>query len=130
MKRAIKHPDVKDDFSLAPYSAAILDGNYLFISGQVPFDYLQKEWKFGTIESETNKVFDNLIKVLEASNCTLNDVVKTTVFLKDLDDFDAFNKVYATYFKGIKPARSTVQVGLGAGMKVEIEAIAKINKAD
>ena len=106
-----------------PYSHAVAAGGFVFISGQGPFT--SDGVAYGTLEEETHKVFENLQKVLAAAGCTLKDVVKTTVFLGDMNDFPAFNTVYQTYFPEEPPARSTIQAGrLPLDIKVEIEAIA------
>ena len=82
---------------------------------------------YGTLEEETHKTFENLEKVLAAAECSLADVVKTTVFLADMNDFAAFNTIYREYFPANPPARSCVQVGrLPLDIKVEIEAVALV----
>lgn len=106
-----------------PYSHAVAVGDLVFVSGQGPFTH--EGVAYGTLEEETHKVFENLKKVLAAAGCTLDDVVKTTCFLANMDDFPAFNAVYETYFGESKPARSTIQAGrLPLDIKIEIEAIA------
>jgi len=112
--------------AIGPYSQAIRIGNLLFTSGQIPLtpegDLVQ-----GGIEEQTHQIFRNLQAVLAEAGCTLSDVVKTTVFLKDMNDFVAFNAVYASYFGDHKPARSTVEVArLPRDVRVEIELIAAI----
>jgi len=112
--------------AIGPYSQAIRIGNLLFTSGQIPLtpegDLVQ-----GGIEEQTHQIFRNLQAVLAETGCTLSDVVKTTVFLKDMNDFVAFNAVYASYFGDHKPARSTVEVArLPRDVRVEIELIAAI----
>ena len=82
----------------------------------------------GTIEEETRLTLDNIKAIIETAGGTMNDVVKCTAHLSDIKDFDAYNKVYAEYFTGIKPARTTVQSVLAEGIKVEIDAIVKINE--
>ncbi|HEY3320820.1 MAG TPA: Rid family detoxifying hydrolase [Planctomycetota bacterium] len=109
---------------LGPYSPAVVCNNMVFVSGQIPTD------SFGTIvgssiEAATQQALDNLRSVLVAAGCTPAAVVKTTVFLTDLADFDGMNRTYATFFGSHRPARSTVQVSkLPAGARVEIECIA------
>ena len=80
----------------------------------------------GTIEEETRRTLENIKSILEAANFSMENVVKCTVHLSDINDFDRFNKIYEQYFPGIKPARTTVQSVLGQGIKVEIDCIAKI----
>lgn len=109
---------------MGPYSPAAAAGNYLFLSGQIPKDAAGK--MIGdTIENATKQVLENVKTVLAAGGCGFTDVVKCTVFMQDLNDFDGMNKIYASYFGDHRPARSTVQVAkLPAGARVEIECIA------
>jgi len=111
---------------IGPYQQAIKAGNLVFTSGQIPISPQTGEVDAGGIEDQTRRVIDNLKAVLEAAGSSLDQVVKTTVFLRDMDDFPAMNKVYATYFKAESaPARSTVQVArLPRNVAVEIEAVA------
>jgi 2-iminobutanoate/2-iminopropanoate deaminase len=109
--------------AIGPYSQAVAVGSLLFTSGQIPLraDGTLVE---GGIEMQTQQVMDNLRAVAEAAGATLGKVIKTTVFLKDLQDFVAMNNIYATAFAGHSPARSTVQVArLPRDVLVEIEAI-------
>lgn len=120
-KECINAPDGPP--AKGPYSHVVAAGDFVFVSGQGPFT--DDGVAYGTLEAETHKVFENLKKVLAAAGCGLDDVVKTTVFLADMNDFPAFNAVYATYFTANPPARSTIQAGrLPLDIKVEIEAIA------
>jgi 2-iminobutanoate/2-iminopropanoate deaminase len=110
---------------IGPYSAGVRVGNLVFTAGQIGLDPASGEVVSGGIEAETHRVFQNLRGVLEAAGSSLDQVVKTTVFLRDMADFARMNAVYAGYFKGNYPARSTVQAaGLPKGVAVEIEAIA------
>jgi len=115
--------------AIGPYSQAIRTGNTLYTSGQIPIDPSTGELVAGGIEAQTTRALDNLKAVLVAASLDFADVIKTTVFLKDLADFAAMNAIYATYFAPegiIAPARSTVQVAaLPKGSLVEIECIAK-----
>jgi 2-iminobutanoate/2-iminopropanoate deaminase len=115
--------------AIGPYSQAIRTGDTVFTSGQIPIDPATGNLVSGDITPQTTRVLDNLKAVLAASNLTLADVIKTTVFLKDMADFAAMNAVYATYFAPqgvIAPARSTVQVAaLPKDALLEIECIAK-----
>lgn len=109
--------------ALGPYSHAVRTGNLLYLSGQGPFtaEGPQK----GTLESETRQTFDNIIAVLASQNLTLEHVVKTLVFLDDMDNFKAFNAIYKEYFPENPPARSCVQAArLPGDIQVEIEVIA------
>lgn len=126
-KKEIIHPDNADkNFSTGAYSAGVVVDNWLFISGQGPVDFATSKFRLGTIEEETHLTLHNIRRICEAAGCSLDDIVKCTVHLSDLKDFDKYNQVYAGYFKEIKPARTTVQSGLGNGIKVEIDAIARI----
>lgn len=112
--------------AIGPYSQAVRIGNLLFTSGQIPLTP-EGELVQGGIEEQTHQVFRNLKAVLAEAGCGLSDVVKATVFLKDMNEFAAFNAVYAAYFSDHKPARSTVEVArLPRDVKVEIELIAAI----
>ena len=113
--------------AIGPYSQAIAVGSLLFTSGQIP---LRSDGSLvdGGIEDQTRQVLDNLRAVAEAAGATLGKVVKTTVFLKDHQDFAAMNNIYATAFEGHCPARSTVQVAkLPRDVLVEIEAIISLD---
>lgn len=110
-----------------PLSPAIRVGNVIFVSGQVPTDDSGKVVP-GGIEAETKVVMDRIKSLLEQAGATMDDVVKTTVFLTDINDFRAMNKVYATYFPGTPPARSTFEVKLAIDAKIEVEAIAIVDR--
>ena len=111
--------------AIGPYSQGILAGAMLFTSGQIALDPASGTLVTGGIKAETKQVLENLKAVLEAGGAGLKDVVKTTVFLADLSDFGSMNEIYATYFPGEAPARSTVGVAaLPRGARVEIEAVA------
>ncbi len=111
--------------AVGPYSQAIKQGNMLFLSGQLPLDVATGQFKGSTIEEHTAQVLENLKAVLAANGMTLADVVSTTVYLKDLNDFTKMNGVYATYFKDMPPARATIQVArLPRDASIEISAIA------
>jgi len=112
--------------AIGPYSQAVRMGGLLFTSGQIPLTPAG-ELVAGGIEEQTRQVLANLQAVLAAEGATLADVVKTTVFLKDMNQFAAFNEVYASFFGDHKPARSTVEVArLPKDVFVEIEGIAAI----
>ena len=111
--------------AIGPYSQAIEAGQFLFISGQIPLHPVTGEVVAGDIVPQTHQVLKNLTAIVEAGGSTLSNIVKTTVYLADLSDFAAFNRVYQEYFPQNPPARATVQVaGLPKGVKIEIEAIA------
>ncbi len=112
--------------AIGPYSQAMRSGKLLFTSGQIPIDPASGEIVSDEIEAQVHQVLKNLSAVLEADGMTLSNVVKTTVFLKDLADFQVLNGLYAEYFGDHKPARSTIQVAkLPLDSRVEIECIAE-----
>lgn len=111
--------------AIGPYSQAVRAGGMIFCSGQIPIDPVTGEFAATDIAGQTDQVLRNLEAVLEAAGAGLGDVVKTTVFLADMNDFGAMNEVYAARFGGNKPARATVQAAaLPRGARVEIECIA------
>jgi 2-iminobutanoate/2-iminopropanoate deaminase len=111
--------------AVGPYSQAIRSGSMVFLAGQIPIDPKTGQTNLGTIEEKTAQVFENLKAVLAAAGMTLDNVVSTTVYVKDLNDFAKLNAVYGTYFKDKPPARATVQVQrLPKDAAVEISAIA------
>jgi 2-iminobutanoate/2-iminopropanoate deaminase len=110
---------------IGPYSQAVSANGFLFVSGQIPVHPDTGLVVEGGIETQTHRVMKNLSAILEAAGSGLDRVIKTTVFLSDLEDFSGFNGAYAEYFEEIKPARSTVQVGrLPKDVLLEMEAIA------
>jgi 2-iminobutanoate/2-iminopropanoate deaminase len=112
---------------IGPYSQAIKSGGFLFASGQVALDPRSNEFLAGDIRQQTERVLENVKAILEAGGANLHHVVKTTVFLKDMNDFAAMNEVYGKYFSAAPPARSTVQVArLPKDALVEIEIIASL----
>ena len=112
---------------IGPYSQAIKSGGFLFASGQVALDPRSNEFLSGDVRQQTERVLENIKAILEAGGANLHHVVKTTVFLKDINDFAAMNDVYARYFTAAPPARSTVQVArLPKDALVEIEVIASL----
>lgn len=113
--------------AIGPYSQAVRAGNLVFVSGQIPLHPQTGEVVGETAAEQARQVLQNLQAVLQAAGATLQDVVKTTIFLTDLGQFAAVNAVYAEFFPENPPARSTVQVaGLPRGVQVEIEAVAVI----
>jgi 2-iminobutanoate/2-iminopropanoate deaminase len=110
---------------IGPYSQAVRASGFLFVSGQVSFDPATSELTGTDAAQQTQRVMENVKAILEAGGSNLHHVVKTTVFLKDMNDFAAMNEVYAKYFTAAPPARSTVQVArLPKDALVEIEVIA------
>ncbi len=113
--------------AIGPYSQAVVSGGFLFCSGQIPLDPATGKMIEGGIEEQTERVLRNLAAVLESGGGSLRSVVKTTVYLADLSDFPAMNKMYGRFFPESPPARATVQVAkLPAGALVEIDAVASI----
>jgi 2-iminobutanoate/2-iminopropanoate deaminase len=107
-----------------PYSHCVKAGNFLFIAGQVGVDPANSKLKGSSIQEQTEQALTNMADVLKAAGSSMELVVKTTVFISDFKDFDEMNKVYVRFFPTSQPARSTVQVVLYDGFKVEIEAMA------
>ena len=124
-KAVVRTEDAPAPFQGAPYSQAIRAGDFVFVSGQVGMQAGQAQLVGDTIADQTEQVFANLGAILEAAGTGLDKLVKTTVFLQNLDDFQAMNSVYAKHVGDRPPARSTVEVAkLPSGALVEIEAIA------
>ncbi len=112
--------------AVGPYSQAVVAGDLVFVSGQIPLDPATGQLSAGSIEEQTKRVLHNAQAILRAAGCTLDNVCKTTIFLTDLDNFKTVNEVYAGFFNGSPPARSTVQVAaLPLGAEIEIEVIAR-----
>ena len=111
--------------AVGPYSQAVRAGSMVFCAGQIPLDPKSGQIVSQDVAEQTRRVLDNLTAVLKSARLTLSDVVKTTVFVTDLADFQTVNEIYAKYFSAQPPARSTVQVAaLPKAARVEIEAIA------
>ncbi|HUW48566.1 MAG TPA: Rid family detoxifying hydrolase [Patescibacteria group bacterium] len=110
-----------------PYSHCVKAGNFLFIAGQVGVDFTNGKLKGNSIREQTEQALTNMTDILKAAGSSMEDVVKTTVFISDFKDFDEMNEVYGRFFPINQPARSTVQVVLYDGFKVEIEATAIIS---
>jgi len=114
--------------AIGPYSQAVRAGNVIFASGQIPIDPSTGEFVAGGVAEQTEQVMRNITAVLEAAGSGLNQIVKTTVFLADMNDFTAMNEVYARFFPETPPARATIQAArLPRDAKVEIEAIAVLS---
>ena len=111
--------------AIGPYSQAIKANGFIFASGQIPLDPATMRIVEGGVEEQTERVLDNLKAVLESAGSSLDRVVKTTVYLADMNEFAAMNEIYARYFGSTKPARATVQVArLPRDVKVEIDVVA------
>lgn len=108
------------------YSAGVLVNGWLYVSGQGPLNLETGEVIRGTIEEETLLTLNHIKDVVESAGGTIQQVVKCTVHLSDINDFERYNKTYASFFEGIKPARTTVQSVLSDGIKIEIDAVAFI----
>jgi 2-iminobutanoate/2-iminopropanoate deaminase len=114
--------------AIGPYSQAIRAGGFVFVSGQIPIDPTTGQFVAGGIGEQTERVLQNLSAVLEAAGSGLNKVVKTTVFLADMQEFAQMNAVYAKFFTEAPPARATVAAaGLPRDARVEIEAVALLS---
>ena len=115
--------------AIGPYSQAVIANGFVFTSGQIPIDPATGQFVSGGIAEQTQQVLKNLSAVLEAAGTSLQQVVKTTVYLADMQDFTAMNEVYATFFGAEPPARSTVQAArLPKDARVEIDVIALAGK--
>jgi len=125
-KIKINHPDRNPDFVTGAYSDGVIVDGFLFVSGQATIDFKTSQFVLGTIEEETRLTLNNIQAIIKAAGASMDDVVKCTVHLRDINEFDRYNKVYNEYFQGIKPARTTVQSVLTENIKVEIDCIVKI----
>ena len=122
MKKTIATPNAPQ--AIGPYSQAIQYGDFLFVSGQVAIDPATGDIVDGDIEVQTDQVLKNITAIIEAAGMSLQNVVKCTCFLKDMNDFIKFNTVYENYFGEILPARETVEVArLPKDVRVEVSAI-------
>ena len=111
--------------ALGPYSQAVKVSNMLFVSGQIPLNPDTMEIVSNDVKDQTHQVMKNLKAILDEAGCSFNDVVKTTIFIKNMNDFSNINEVYSMYFTDHKPARATVEVSrLPKDVMVEIELIA------
>ncbi|HYT77152.1 MAG TPA: RidA family protein [Vicinamibacterales bacterium] len=125
MRHAISTPAAPA--AIGPYSQAIKAGNLLFVSGQVPIDPATGNLVDGDIAAQTRRVFQNIGEILRAAGASFDAVVRTTVYLADMNDFTKMNDVYATFFASPAPARATVQVArLPKDARVEIDVIATL----
>ena len=127
MKEVVRTEAAPAPFQGAPYSQAIVSGGLVFVSGQLSLRPDHAEIVGDTIQEQTEQVFANLGAILEAAGSSLEQLVKTTVYLVDLNDFQGMNEVYARHVGDRPPARATIEVSaLPSGAKVEIEAIAEV----
>jgi 2-iminobutanoate/2-iminopropanoate deaminase len=111
--------------AIGPYSQAVHVGSTIYCSGQIPIDPKTGQIIGGDISAQTRRALENVVAVLRAEGLTFENVVKTTIFLTNLGDFQTVNEIYGSYFKSLPPARSTVQVSaLPKGANIEIEVIA------
>jgi 2-iminobutanoate/2-iminopropanoate deaminase len=123
MKKAIQIPGAPAP--LGPYSQAVLNGNILYVSGQIPLNPFSGELVIGTIQEATKQVMQNISALLNEAEMSFSDIVKCSIFLKNMDDFAEMNAVYGSYFTSLPPARETVQVSkLPLDVTIEISCIA------
>jgi 2-iminobutanoate/2-iminopropanoate deaminase len=123
MKKAIDIPNAPTP--VGSYSQAILNNGTLYISGQIPMDPVTKKVELLSIEKATHQVLKNIESLLNAAQMTSDDVVKCSIFLKDMNDFEIVNSIYSDFFQGVFPARETVQVArLPLDVAIEISCIA------
>ncbi len=122
----VVHPDRHAEFVTGAYSDGVISGDLLFVSGQASVDFKTSSFVLGTVEDETTRTLDNVKAIIECAGATMDDVVKCSVHLANIQDFDRFNDVYYKYFNGVKPARTTVQSALAEGIKIEIDAIVRL----
>ncbi len=113
--------------AIGPYSQAIRAGKFLFLSGQIPLDPKTGELVKGDIDQQTKRILENIKGILESQKLGMENVVKTTIFLKEMGNFNRVNEIYGAYFPTSPPARSTVEVArLPRDVEIEIEAIALV----
>ena len=125
-RREITHPDRNPDFETGAYTDGVIVDGILYVSGQASVDFKTSKFVLGTIEEETHLTLQNIQAIVESAGTSMQHVIKVTAHLSDIDEFDRYNKVYANYFSGVKPARTTVQSTLAEGIKVEIDCIVKV----
>ncbi|WP_254821264.1 Rid family detoxifying hydrolase [Haloglomus halophilum] len=126
MPKDIVHTDEAPE-AVGAYSQATTNGDLVFTAGQIPLTPDGELLGDAPVSEQTEQALDNLVAVLDEAGAGVSDVLKTTVFLADIDDFEAMNETYATYFREEPPARSAVQAGaLPKGVAVEIEAVAVV----
>jgi len=126
MKKKIVHPDRAEGFATGAYSDGLIVDGYVYVSGQACVDFKSSKFMLGTIEEETKRTLNNIKAILSEAGATMNDVIKCTVHLADINDFSVFNEIYSEFFEGIRPTRTTVQSVLAENIKIEIDCIAKL----
>jgi 2-iminobutanoate/2-iminopropanoate deaminase len=125
MREAVSTPTAPK--AIGPYSQGVKGGGFLFVSGQIPIDPATGNIIDGDIAAQTHRVFKNLSEILKAGGTSLDNVVRATVYLADMNDFTAMNEVYGTYFAAPAPARATVQAArLPKDARIEIDVIATV----
>jgi 2-iminobutanoate/2-iminopropanoate deaminase len=122
-KHEIKHPDKRVE--TGAYSAAVEIDGWVYVSGHGAVDMATGEVVEGDIELHTRMTLEHIRTVLAEAGCSMDDVVKCTIHLSNMDDFETYNRVYAEFFTGVRPARTTVQSTLGKGLLVEIDVVAR-----
>ncbi len=125
--KKVNHPDRAEGFVTGAYSDGLIVDSIVYVSGQASVDFKTSKFQLGTIEEETHRTLQNLKAILEAAESSLDQVIKCTVHLADINDFDRYNVVYASYFGEVKPTRTTVQSVIAENLKVEIDCIAKVS---
>lgn len=123
-RAAVKHPD--KTASTGNYSAGLVCDGWLYVSGHASQNLKTGEVIAGTTAEETRRTLESIGKVLKEAGCTFEDVVKCSCYIARIEDFDEFDAAYGKFFTGLPPARTTVQAVLWGGLKVEIDAIARI----
>jgi len=114
--------------AIGPYSQAVKANGFVYVSGQIPIDPASGQLLTGSLTEQTRQVMTNIASILETAGASLDSVLKTTIYLKDMNDFDEVNKVYGEFFPNHKPARATVQVArLPKDVSIEVDAIATCN---
>ena len=128
--REIKHPEMR--VPIAAYSAGLLRDGWLYVSGMASLDFRSGEFLLGTVEEETVRTLEHIEKIVQAAGASMANVVKCTVHLNDIGEFGRFNQAYAEFFGSrgfdVLPARTTVQSILAENLKVEIDAIARVEE--
>lgn len=127
MKKKINHPDREETYVTGAYSDGLVIDGYVYVSGQACVDYKRSQFALGTIEEETKLTLNNIKAILSVAGATMDDIIKCTVHLADINDFKVFNQIYSEYFDDIKPTRTTVQSVLAENLKIEIDCIAKLS---
>jgi len=125
-KTKIDHPDRNGSIITGAYSDGVIAGDLLFVTGQASVVFKPSRLVLGTVEEETHRTLQNIKAIVERAGASMDDVVKCTVHLSDIREFDRYNEVYSQYFSGIRPARTTVQSVLAEGIKVEIDCIVQL----